>query len=361
MFASLASDYPRGPRAGEPDVLAEADRRLAIGEIDRAAHQEIARAFAKVVIAEQETAGLAILSDGGVTHPDRLQTLVTALGGISTDREVALPDGASVRAPRFDRAPAWHDPITLDDWRWADEATDLPVKQVLVGPYTIARLAEPGGAPRGSLALGLAEAMNAELRALAGAGCPIIQVDEGALATIGDDAGEWALYRATQERLTAGLEPHHLSLGIYHGAVDPAGYASVLDGPYRSYLVDALAGPAAWRFVFALPPERGVIVGALDSGQGLRDEAEVMVWAMAWASNGERTGDRIGVAPNGSLRSLGRHETRRKVEQMGEAVRIASMGPLQEVAEALDPAPLDTRMVPLRRLAEAVEAARTPR
>jgi hypothetical protein len=65
------------------------------------------------------------------------------------------------------------------------------------------------------------------------------------------------------------------------------------------------------------------------------------------------------VAPNGSLRSFGRHETRRKIEQMGEAVRIAGMGPLQEVAEALDPDPLESGIKPLRRLAEAVQAART--
>ena len=361
MFASLAADYPREPRTGEPDVLAEADRRLANGEISEADYQVIARAFARIVMAEQETAGLAIVSDGGVTREDRLAALVTGLGGVSTERIVTLPDGAAVRAPRFDRAPAWHDPITLGDWQWADGTSDLPVKQVLVGPYTIARLAEPGGAPRGPLALGLAEAMNAELRALAGAGCPIIQIDEGALAGIADDANEWALYAATQQRLTAGRDEHHLSLGIYHGAVDPAGYASVLDGPYRSYLVDALAGPEAWRFVFAAPPERGVIVGALDAGQSKRDEPELMVWAMAWAAQGGRTGDRIGVGPNGSLRALGRHEARRKIEEMGEAVKIAAMGPLQEVAEALDPAPLGTAMVPLRRVAEAVEAARTAR
>jgi methionine synthase II (cobalamin-independent) len=361
MFATLAADYPREPRSGEPDVIAEADRRLSIGDITEADHQAVARGFAKVVIAEQEVAGLAILSDGGVTREDRLAALVAGLGGITTERRVALPDGATVHAPRFDRAPAWHDPITLDDWRWADGTTELPVKQVLVGPYTIARLAEPGGAPRGPLALGLAEAMNAELQSLAGAGCPIIQVDEGALAGIGDDAEEWALYAATQERLTAGLDERHLSLGVYHGAVHPAGQATVLDGPYRSYLVDALAGPDAWRFVFAVPPDRGVIVGALDSDQGLRDDPELMVWAMAWAASGGRTGDQIGVAPNGSLRSLGRHPTRRKIEQMGEAVRIAAMGPLQEVAEALDPAPLESRMAHLRRLAEAVEVARSGR
>jgi len=84
-----------------------------------------------------------------------------------------------------------------------------------------------------------------------------------------------------------------------------------------------------------------------------------MVWAAAWAAAGERGAERIGMAPNGSLRSVGRHAARRKIERLGEAVGIASMGPLQEVAESLDPDPLGTRMAPLRRLAEAVEAARS--
>ncbi len=247
----------------------------------------------------------------------------------------------------------------MDDWQWADGATDIPLKQVLIGPYTIARLAGPGGARREVLALGLAEALNAELRALAEAGCPIIQVDEGALTTIGDDEAEWGLYAETQRRLTAGLEGHHLSLGIYRGAIDPAGHATVLGGPYLSYLVDGLGGPDAWRFVFAVPAEAGVIVGALDAASEIRDETEVMVWAMAWAGPEERTAARVGVASNGSLRGIGRHSARRKIELMGEAVRIASMGPLQEVAEALDPVPLESKMTPLRELAQAVEAARS--
>jgi methionine synthase II (cobalamin-independent) len=359
MFASLASDYPREPRTGEPDVVADADRRLKDGEIGTAQHRAIVRGFAEVVIAEQETAGLAILVDGDVTREDRLEALVTGLGGASTEDTANLPDGAPAAAPRFDRPPAWRAPILVEDWRWASEKTELPVKQVLVGPYTLARLAQPGGAPRGPLALGLAEAMNQELRALAAAGCPVIQVDEGALTEIGDAAEEWELYRATQQRLTAGLDEYHLSLGLYHGAVDPAGYSAVLDGPFRSYLVDGLAGPDTWRFVFAIPPDRGVIVGALDANQAARDVPELMVWAMAWAATNGRTSQLVGVAPNGSLRALPRHETRRKIEEMGEAVRIAAMGPLQEVAEALDSTPYESRIATLRHLAQAVEAART--
>jgi methionine synthase II (cobalamin-independent) len=361
LFATLAADYPREPRAGEPDVLGDADRRLAAGEITPDEHRDLAREFIKVVLAEQEASGLAMLTDGAVATEDRLRPLVDGLGGTSSNRSVALPDGAEARAPRFDQAPRWREPITVDAWHWADDASDILVKQVLTGPYTIARLADPGGAPREVLALGLAEALNQELHALAAAGCPLIQIDEGALTAIDDDSAEWALYAETQRRLTAGLEDQHLSLGLHRGAIDPAGHATVLDGPYRSYVVDALSGPDAWRFAFAVPPEIGVVIGALDTATTALDETEVMVWAMAWAGHGDRGAERIGIASNGSLRGVGRFAARRKTELMGEAVRVASMGPLQEVAEALDPAPLESKMAPLREMAAAVEAARGPR
>lgn len=360
MFACLAADYPREPRTGEPDVLGDADRRLAAGEISAADHEAVLRDAVKIVLAEQETSGLAVLTDGAVAHFDRLASLVTGLGGVSTPRQVTLPDGAATGAPRFDGPIEWGGPITVDPWKSADTMTDLLVKQVLVGPFTIARLAEPTGVSRRDLAVALAEAMNAELRALAEAGCQIIQVDEGALTAIGDDEGEWRIYGETQRRLTEGLDDHHLSLGLYRGAVHPAGHRTILDGPYRSYLFDALGGPDAWRFAFAVPPERGLVVGALDAAQEARDETEVMVWAMAWAAEHDRETVRIGISSNGSLRSIGRHAARRKIELMGEAVGIAAMGPLHEVAEALDGAPAESKMAPLRQLAEAVHAARTP-
>jgi methionine synthase II (cobalamin-independent) len=360
MFACLAADYPREPRTGEPDLLGDAERRLAAGEISVADHDAVVRDVVRTVLAEQETSGLAVLTDGAIAHADRLAALVEGLGGARSSRTVGLPDGATAAAPRFDGRVEWRGPITVAAWQSADAMTDLLVKQVLVGPFTIARLAEPTGASRRDLAVALAEAMNAELRALADAGCQIIQIDEGALTAIDDDDGEWRLYGETQRRLTDGLHDHHLSLGLYRGAVHPARHGTVLDGPYRSYVFDALGGPDAWRFAFAVPPERGLVVGALDAAQDTRDETEVMVWAMAWAAERDRETARIGISSNGSLRGIGRHAARRKIELMGEAVRVAGMGPLREVAEALDPAPAESTMVPLRQLAEAVDAARTP-
>lgn len=361
MFATLAGEYPREPRPGEDDLLGEADRRLAASEMDPVEHEAVRRAVVTTVVGELETSGLAVLTDGDVRHADRLAPLVAGLGGAATRRQVELPDGATVAAPRFDALPVWGSPISVAAWRWAAQATEQVVKQVVVGPYTISRAAVPGAVPRADLAIGLAEALNAELRALADAGCPLIQVDEGALTAIGADQAEWRLYAETQRRLTAGLDDTHLSLGLHRGGVDPTGHRPILDGPYRSFLFDGLGGPDAWRFAFAVPNELGVIVGALDAASTERDESEVLVWALAWAADRGRTPERIGIASNGSLRAIGRHAARRKIELMGEAVGIAAMGPIGEVAEALDPDPLESRMAPLRSMAEAVDAGRTAR
>jgi len=122
--------------------------------------------------------------------------------------------------------------------------------------------------------------------------------------------------------------------------------------------VDVLAGPSAWRFVDAVPPARGIIVGSADARTERLDETEVHVWAMAWAAQEGRGSDRVGCSPNGSLGLIGRHFAHRKCLRLGEAVRIGSMGPLQEVAEALDENPAESKLPELRAMARAVESAR---
>lgn len=284
---------------------------------------------------------------------------MAGLGGTSSGPPTTLADHSPVATPRFDAPVRWTDPITVDAWQRAAGATELLVKQVVVGPVTIAALAGTDEAARADLALALAEALNAELRALAEAGCALIQVDEPAVTRIGADPGTWRLVADAHRRLTDGLEGAHLSLGLLGGAVHAAGTDALLEAPYRSYLFDARGGPDAWRFADAVPPDRGLVCGILEAGSEERDETEVIVWAMTWAAAGRGT-ERVGAAPDGSLRRISRHAARRKLERLGEAVRVASMGPLDEVALALDPEPLESRMEPLRALAEAVAAARQP-
>lgn len=363
MFATLAGGYSRTPLPAAPDRLVDAERRLRAGAIDEAGYAAIADDVVREVVVEQEEAGLAILADGAVRWADRLLPLVEGLTGLEAAGTVVLPSGEAVTRPRVIDGLGRSKPIFVEAWRRAAAASELHVKQVLVGPYTIGRLADLGGRNRRTVTLVLAEALNAELHALVAAGCAFIQVDEEAVTGIADDDAEWRLFERAHEALTAGLgDPRrvHLSLGLTGGSVARPGYAAVLGPPYVSYLVDLLAGPDAWRFVDAAPVERGIVCGVAEARRTAQDEVEVMTWAMAWAAAGDRGPDRVGIAPNGSLAGMDRLAAKRKIERLGETVRIASMGPLQDVADALDPDPLGSRMAELRILAESVEAARRP-
>jgi methionine synthase II (cobalamin-independent) len=255
----------------------------------------------------------------------------------------------------------WGGAITVRDWQFADGETDLLVKQTLMGPYTLAALAAPRRARRAALAELFGEVLNSEIHALAAAGCPMVEIDEPMALQIGDDLDEWRVFHDAHRRLTTGFDDStkpHLSLGLWGGEIPGPGFGPLVDLPYQSYLVDALAGPQTWRFIDAVPATRGIIVGAADAQTERLDETEVLVWAMAWAAQGERGSARVGIAPNGSLASVGRHFAHRKCQRLGEAVRIGSMGPLQEVAEALDEQPARSKIPELRALAASVMEAR---
>jgi methionine synthase II (cobalamin-independent) len=360
VFATFAGGYSRRPLPAQRDVLADAERDLLEGRIDEAAYRQTADAFVREILDEMAVVELGIVGEGGVRSRDRVLPWIEGLDGVTAGEVTTLPDGEPATRPVVAGSVGWSRPISVRDWGFADEATELFVKQTIVGPYTLASLSAPADATRrASLADQFGDALNAEVRALHHAGCAMVEVDESMAARIGGDAAEWRAFGSAHQRLTAGLDDElHLSLGLWSGAIDPAGHATLIDLPYKSYLVDGLAGPSSWRFIDVVPSTRGIIVGAADARTETLPETEVLVWAMAWASQGDRGPERVGVAPNGSLWSIGRHFAHRKCQRLGEAVKIAQMGPLVEVAEALDPDPSHSKMPELRSLAAAVTAAR---
>jgi len=361
MFATLAGAYSRKPLPAQPDVLADAERDLAAGRLDEAGLRAVTDGLVREVLHEMEVVGLGVIGDGGVRTPDRALPWIDGLGGLRAGDPATLPDGETVTRPIVEDEISRPGPVTLRDWQFAAGQSDLIVKQAILGPYTLAALAEPDSpGRRRRLAVAFGEALNAELHDLDAAGCPLIEIDEPLVMLVGDDPGEWSSVRAAQERLTAGFsetDESHLSLGLWGGDIDRAGYDALLEVPYKSYLVDVLAGPSAWRFIAAVPAVRGVIVGAADAGTEQPDETEVLVWAMAWAAAGDRGSARVGCAPNGSLRTISRHYAHRKCLGLGEAVKIASMGPLQDVARALDEDPIQSKMAELRQMAAALHEA----
>ena len=342
MFATLGGALPQPPvpslgeakQAGRGDALAD----------DRVA----------VVVGDQVAAGLEPVTDGGLRHPDGGRHVLGSLDGI---------DGGASKNPSARRAPTWREPILVDEWRFVASLVDGSAKQSLPGPYTLGRLLDAGPISRETATLAIAEALNAEIGSLAGAGCPLIEVVEDAATQVGDSPAERRLFVEAQRRLLRGLDgggvdgdgpqhgSPHLTLAIRGGNADTAGAATILDAPYTSYLFDLCAGPDNWRLIVDVPTDRGVIVGAADAGSSSPDALELLAFAIGYAASTRGRGhDRVGVATSGDMIGLDYPTALAKMGRVGEIAALYA-GPPGALAKALDPRAIDARSAGLGRYA----------
>jgi 5-methyltetrahydropteroyltriglutamate--homocysteine methyltransferase len=142
------------------------------------------------VVAEQVELGIDIPTDGEIRRENFIHYHCRHLVGIDFEalteqrrgqREVLLP---TITGP-IQAGP----PFLVRDWQIAQSATRRPVKLTVPGPLTIGEnVADDHYRDPRLRGAALADALNVEIRRLADAGCPVIQVDEPALARRVEDA-----------------------------------------------------------------------------------------------------------------------------------------------------------------------------
>ncbi len=254
----------------------------------------------------------------------------------------------------------------VERWRFAASLTDRAVKQALPGPYSIGRQ-EPRSTGRvaerslhlmGSMkadrrertrrTMAAAEDLRRDIEALTAAGCPLIEIEEGEAHRIGEDEGERRLFREAHQLLAEGVTGAHLSLSIVGGSAAGAGLETILAAPYASLAVDLIAGPDNWNLVVRMPPDRGVVAGALSAREGGDESRELLLWAAHYAaSTGGRGIARVGIGSGGSFATLTWAVAVRKMQLLGEAARLAAMPPSDELRRSLTPAAVSARRAAL--------------
>ncbi|MDH3593568.1 MAG: cobalamin-independent methionine synthase II family protein [Rhodospirillales bacterium] len=181
-----------GPDTGDPTR----DYLKAIEKMGDEAEAIFARA-AREVIEDQLSAGIDIPTDGEVRRENYIHYHCRHLDGFDfeTLEEKTLRGGAyNAALPRITGPVRARAPFLPHDWRVAQAVTDRPVKVTLPGPMTIAdTTVDRAYGDERKLGTDLAEALNAEIRALAEAGCTWIQVDEPVLARKPDAALDYGI------------------------------------------------------------------------------------------------------------------------------------------------------------------------
>jgi 5-methyltetrahydropteroyltriglutamate--homocysteine methyltransferase len=173
----------------------------------------------RLAIADQEQAGLDVITDGEERRQRFDAYFLERLGGVDTNelgrwslegRDLSFIDVDPDVRGRLDQAMAprvvseltWPGPIALDDLRFLKQHTRRPVKMTVIGPLTTAaRLVNEYYPDEETLGMAAAAVINQELRALEAEGLDLVQLDEPDFHFRHDAAGLWgtdALNRALE-------------------------------------------------------------------------------------------------------------------------------------------------------------------
>jgi 5-methyltetrahydropteroyltriglutamate--homocysteine methyltransferase len=182
-------DLPRYPTTTTGSLPQTGDvRRLRVqlnrGDLDQVAYDDAMAKLITDAIGWQERMGLDVLVHGEFERTDMVEYFADQMDGYLTTRNgwVLSYGSRCTRPPILAAPPTISAPMTVDEWRLAQDVTDRPVKGMLTGPVTIVNWSfRPPDVADDRLFWAVAQPIGQEVRYLVDAGARIVQIDEPAV------------------------------------------------------------------------------------------------------------------------------------------------------------------------------------
>lgn len=287
------------------------------------------------VVREQDDLGIDMLTDGEIRRENFVHYHCRHLKGIDFEAltESERRDGHAT-LPTITQPVQAGPAFLVRDWKVAQSATKKPVKMTLPGPMTIGALIadafyQDDAAARG---VALAEALNVEIRRLADAGCPVIQVDEPVFARKLDHALAFGLEHLDRcfHRVPKTVErtvhiccgyPNKLDPDEDYPKAPPESYQDLATG-LQDVAVDAVSIEDAHRqndlSLLELFTRTKVIFGVIAIAKSEIEEVEAVRERLRQALD-HIDPHRLIAAPDCGLGLLGRDLAQRKLRVLAEA------------------------------------------
>jgi 5-methyltetrahydropteroyltriglutamate--homocysteine methyltransferase len=160
----------------------------------------------RLVLRDQEHAGIDIVTDGEQTRRHFVTTFIESLDGVDFEhrRTVRIRNRYDADVPVVVGPVSRRAPVFVEDAHFLRSATERKVKFTLPGPMTMVdTLYDDHYKSREKLAWAFAGILNEEARAIAATGVDVIQFDEPAFNVYFDEVRDWGI--AALERAAAGL------------------------------------------------------------------------------------------------------------------------------------------------------------
>jgi 5-methyltetrahydropteroyltriglutamate--homocysteine methyltransferase len=271
------------------------------------------------VLRLQEELGLDLLVDGEMDRGDMTTFFAERLEGMEISGLVRSYGNRYYRKPIIVSEVRRTAPMTVERWRFAQKATDKPVKAVLTGPYTLMDWSfDEHYRSRESCCMALAEVVREEASDLAAAGARDIQIDEPAISVRPE---ELPLAARALEQVTAGLRKRvrtwtHVCYGRFEPVIE-----QLLELPVDGLLLELANSEFDMLGYLDRLPE-GKLLGAgvvdvhsdrVESPQQVRQRIEKVLETVP--------PERLWIVPDCGLKTRTAEQTRGKLESMVEAAR----------------------------------------
>jgi 5-methyltetrahydropteroyltriglutamate--homocysteine methyltransferase len=200
LQTTIAGSLPKPPWLAPPNQL------WAPWLLEGEALAEGKRDAVRLVLRDQERAGIDIVTDGEQTRRHFVTTFIEHLEGVDFQnrRTVRIRNRYDADVPVVVGPVARRGSVFVEDARFLREATERRVKFTLPGPMTMVdTLYDNHYGSREKLAWAFAEILNEEARAIAATGVDVIQFDEPAFNVYFDEVRDWGV--AALERAAQGL------------------------------------------------------------------------------------------------------------------------------------------------------------
>jgi len=334
---SLVGSYP------QPDWLIDRERLAGrfpprvrareLWRVDPAYLDQAQRDATRLAIADQQEAGLDIITDGEISRESYSNALATALDGIDIDNPGTALDrsGHPNPVPRIVGPIKRRHPVNVTglDFLRARAAPAKSVKVTVPGPFTMAQQAQNDHYPSlEAAAYAYAEAVRDEVADLFAAGADIVQLDEPYLQARPEAARQFGVgvINAALDGIS-GTTAVHLCFGyaaIIHDR--PSGYSFLpeLAGCAASQISIETAQSGLDCSVLAPLSDAGktIILGVLNLGdpvvEGVDDVAERVRRALPYVP-----AEQLVLAPDCGMKYLPRDSAFGKLRAMtGAAVKL---------------------------------------
>ncbi|MBI4388222.1 MAG: hypothetical protein HY582_04195 [Candidatus Omnitrophica bacterium] len=318
MKTTVAGSYPKIGDLTEEQKLRHALHQFDRHEISEENLQAVQEEVTREVIQEQIDSGIDLVTDGLIRWDDPLTYQAGKILGFKTTGLTRYFDtNTFYREPIVATRLESRKPLLASDYQFAASVSQKPVKAVMTGPYTLAKLSKNEFYRNlAQLAYDLAYIFHQEAIFLEEAGCSVIQFDEPAILHHPQD---WQLFLRVYEVVTTGLSKAEKVLFLNFGNLGEL-YPKICNIQVDTIGCELTKDHPNWKILKSASFTKRLMAGLIDA-RNTKMETEEEILEIVHHLSEIVPLEKVSLAPSHGLEFLPRSVARKKLTLLAKVAK----------------------------------------